>query len=136
MSGPRILHVGEEPPPLDTPPRPARNGSAAGGPKGSAADGRGRGEGRFRTLNTFVDVAMARLTRAEVGVWLVLYRDCRDGTARTGQADIARRAGLNVRNVRRALGRLQALGLVEVVHRGGYRRSASRYKVHAEPRTG
>ena len=30
-------------------------------------------------------------------VWLVLYRDTKDGVAKTSQADIARRAGISVR---------------------------------------
>ena len=47
------------------------------------------------------------LTRAEAAVWFILYRDTKpDGTARTGQTDLARRAGCNVRSVGRALARL------------------------------
>ena len=38
---------------------------------------------RFETLNAFVDDGMADLSRAELAVWLILYRDTqRDGTAR------------------------------------------------------
>ncbi|MFO0809697.1 MAG: hypothetical protein U0746_13820 [Gemmataceae bacterium] len=53
---------------------------------------------RFAAVNAFVDVALAALGRAEVAVWLILWRDTKpDGTARTSQADLARRAGSNVR---------------------------------------
>jgi hypothetical protein len=55
----------------------------------------GRGE-RFAVLNAFADCALGDLTGAEVTVWLILFRDTKaaTGTARTGQADIARRSGL------------------------------------------
>jgi hypothetical protein len=68
--------------------------------------------GRFAVLNAFTDCALAGLTGAEAKVWLILFRDTKaaTGTARTGQADIARRAGLEPRTVRRALARLEAKG--------------------------
>jgi DNA-binding MarR family transcriptional regulator len=94
-----------------------------------------RGE-RFAALNAFVDFALAGLTRREIAVWLVLYRDTREGTARTGYDDIARRAGLNRRNVGRALRQLEARGLVQVVHRGGLGRGVSRYRVLGLPKDG
>ena len=52
---------------------------------------------RFAVLNAFTDYGLASLTGAEAKVWLILFRDTkvRTGTARTGQADIARRAGIN-----------------------------------------
>ena len=69
----------------DPPPPPKK---AKGGPPR-------RGE-RFGVLNTFADFALAGLTGAEVKVWLILFRDTkRTGTARTGQADIGRRAGID-----------------------------------------
>src|SRR5262245_10511858 len=57
---------------------------------------------RFPVLNAFVDVTMRRLTGSEVAVWLILFRDTKadTGTSRTGQQDIARRAGVNARTVR------------------------------------
>src|SRR5439155_24013393 len=69
--------------------------------------------GRFGVLNAFTDCALADLAGAEVKVWLILFRDTKaaTGTARTGQADIARRAGLEPRTVRRALAKLEAKGL-------------------------
>ena len=91
----------------------------------------GRGE-RFAVLNAFADCALADLTGAEAKVWLILFRDVKaaTGTARTGQADIARRAGLEPRTVRRALTSLEAKGMVHVVHRGRLNAGPSVYRVH------
>lgn len=90
------------------------------------------GPGRFAALNAFADFALADLTGAEVKVWLVLFRDAKaaTGTARTGQADIARRAGLEPRTVRRALASLQARGLVRVVRRGRLNAGPSVYRLY------
>jgi hypothetical protein len=88
---------------------------------------------RFAVLNAFVDfgIADADLTPAEVLVWLVLFRDTKgDGTARTGQADIARRAGLSRRGVQKALDKLVAKGLVALVRRGRLNAGPSTYRVH------
>src|SRR4051794_8148659 len=87
-------------PPLDAP----TAGAGRGGGKGRAAH-RAAG-GRFRLLNAFVDGALAGLGRAEVACWLVLFRDCRDGLARTSFDGIAERAGVSRRSVARAVGAL------------------------------
>lgn len=84
---------------------------------------------RFATLNGFVDFTAGTLNRAALLVWLVLYRDTRDGTAATSQTDIARRTGLCRRTVVSALQRLEAAGLLKRVYRGGLRRGTSRYRV-------
>ena len=91
----------------------------------------GRGE-RFAVLNAFTDCALADLTGAEAKVWLILFRDAKaaTGTARTGQADNARRAGLEPRTVRRALASLGSKGMVHVVHRGHLNGGPSVYRVH------
>ena len=91
----------------------------------------GRGE-RFAALNAFADYALADLTGSEAKVWLILFRDAKaaTGTARTGQADIARRAGLSRRGVQIALDKLTAKGLVRVVRRGRLRAGPSVYRVH------
>ena len=47
---------------------------------------------RFEMLNAFVDTGMADLSRAELAVWLILYRDTqRNGVARASLDDLARR---------------------------------------------
>jgi hypothetical protein len=91
----------------------------------------GRAE-RFAVLNAFTDSALADLTGAEVKVWLILFRDTKvaTGTARTGQADIAHRAGLSVRAVKLALRSLRAKGMVRVVHRGRLNVGPSVYRIH------
>jgi CRP-like cAMP-binding protein len=94
---------------------------------------------RFATLNAFVDfgIADADLTPAEALVWFVLYRDTKaDGFARTGQADIARRAGLSVRGVKKAIRGLNAKGMVDVVRRGRLNVGPSFYRVSPTRRMG
>lgn len=86
---------------------------------------------RFAVLNAFADFALAALTGAEAKVWLILFRDTKGtSTARTGQADIARRAGLSRRGVQVALGKLTAKGLVQLVRRGRLNAGPSTYRVH------
>jgi hypothetical protein len=91
----------------------------------------GRGE-RFAVLNAFTDCTLADLTGAETKVWLILFRDTKaaTGTARTGQADIARRARLSRRGVQVALDKLTAKGLVQLVRRGRLNAGPSTYRVH------
>ena len=100
-------------------------------PKTAKKPARRRTE-RFAVLNTFTDRALAALTGGEAKVWLILYRDTKaaTGTARTGQTDIARRAGLEPRTVRRALATLEAKGMVRVVWRGRLNVGPSVYRVH------
>jgi DNA-binding MarR family transcriptional regulator len=82
-------------------------------------------------LNAFVDFTAGTLTRAEVLVWLILYRDTkRDGTARTSQADLARRAGVNLATVKRAVVGLRRRRLVTRVAKGNLRRGPSVYRVY------
>ncbi len=92
---------------------------------------RRKAAGRFATLNTFVDFTAGTLRRSEIVVWLILYRDTKDGIARTSQADIARRGGLGRRTVCLAIRRLERRGLLCVVYRGGLNRGASSYRVQA-----
>lgn len=124
-AGPRPLAVGEEPPALDPTPRDRR---PAAGDKGKAKGKTVAGE-RFKVVNAFADFTLSELSRVEIAVWLLLWRDTRDGTARTAYDDLARRAGCNRRNVGRAVRRLEQLGLLQVVHRGGLGRGPSRYRV-------
>ncbi len=112
-------------PPME-PDRPARKPPAADSTKKLE---KRKAAGRFAVLNNFVDFTMRGLPRGPVAVWLVLYRDTKDGTARTSQTDIARRTGLSERNVRRAIRRLESLGLLFVVYCGGLNRGPSRYRI-------
>lgn len=85
--------------------------------------------GRFATLNSFIDFTMGQLPRSYIAVWFILYRDTRNGIARTSQNDIAQRAGVSTRTVRTAIRKLQSLGLLSVVHQGGLNRGTSSYRV-------
>jgi|CXWL01.1.fsa_nt_gi hypothetical protein len=84
---------------------------------------------RFRLFNGFVDFTLRKLSRIEIAVWIVLYRDSRDGIARTGQADIARRIGTSARTVRRAIRQLATRGLLDIVRRGRIGCGPSAYRV-------
>jgi hypothetical protein len=89
---------------------------------------------RFEILNAFVDTGMVGLGRAELAVWLILYRDTkRDGIALTAVGDLARRAGIDRRSVIRALKRLQARRMLQVLRRGGLNRGPSSYRVFPFP---
>ena len=95
---------------------------------------RQKNAGRFAVLNGFVDFTLAGLTRSEMAVWLVLYRDIKpNGTARTSQADLARRTGSDGSTVRRAIKKLTDKGLLQIVRRGGIGRGASTYRVRSLP---
>jgi DNA-binding MarR family transcriptional regulator len=89
---------------------------------------------RFELLNAFVDGGMAGLSRAELAVWLILYRDTkREGTAQTAVDDLARRVGADRRTVLRALRRLEGRAMLRVERRGGLNRGPSTYRVFPYP---
>jgi hypothetical protein len=130
-----ILAVGEELPPLDSSAEVPRQ-PAVRGPRRRPKPSTGQAPGRFQTLNTFVDGTLRGLNRSDMAAWLVLYRDCRDGIARTSLADMARRGGMDVRTASRAIRRLRKRGLVEVVRTGGLNRGPSTYRVNPVPKAG
>jgi DNA-binding MarR family transcriptional regulator len=85
---------------------------------------------RFELLNAFVDTGIADLSRGELAVWLILYRDTRrDGTARTSVADLARRAGIDPRSAKRSIKSLVDRKLIQRLRRGGLNRGVSHYRV-------
>ena len=125
-----IIDVGAELPPMQSHRRAASRGPDRQDKPGSSKPKRRRATAdRFATLNAFVDLSLSGLRRPDIAVWLILYRDTRNGTARTGQADIARRAGISPRTVRRSIGRLKAAGLLRIVKRGGPNAGPSIYAV-------
>jgi hypothetical protein len=136
IATPRILQVGEEPPPLAEPtarqPPESRTGNSPKGSTGKAGSDKRRTADRFGTINAFLDCTMAGLRPCERAVWLLLWRDTRpDGLARTSQADLAKRAGVSDRAVRSALRELERRGLVVVVMRGRLQGGPSSYRVRA-----
>jgi len=87
---------------------------------------------RFAEINQFIDFTLANLTPAARSVWLILWRDTKpNGLARTGQADLARRAGVTERTVREALGELAEAGLMKVVKRGRVGIGPTTYRVRS-----
>ena len=126
---PPIIPAGEVLPPMDAAGERGRRTGGRSGRRGPSA--RKESADRFCVLNTFVDGTAGTLQRAEVLVWLVLYRDTRDGTARPSHADIARRAGVSRRTVVRAVARLLRRKLLVLVYRGGLNRGPSVYRVRA-----
>jgi len=108
----RIIPVGEELPPMDGPEPAPSSHSHPGKPKERPDSSKAKAGERFAVLNAFVDSTLAGLSRGEIAVWLVLYRDTRDGTARTSYADLVRRAGLTRRNVGRKRWPLNRLDLL------------------------
>lgn len=85
---------------------------------------------RFGQLNAFLDHSAGTLERSELLVWLSLFRDVRDGVARTGQAAIAKRVGLSERTVRWAVSRLETKGLLTAVRRGSLSTGPTSYRLH------
>jgi predicted transcriptional regulator len=104
---------------------------STGNQKGVTAKDKKPTRDRFGVLNEFVDCSIGGLTKAELAAWLCLYRDTRNGTASTSQADISRRANLSMRSVGKAIKKLTKCGLVAVVFQGGLNRGPSRYRVHS-----
>jgi hypothetical protein len=89
---------------------------------------------RFQILNAFVDSGMADLSRAELAVWLILFRDTkRDGTARASLDDLARRGGMNRQTASRAVGRLARRAMLQIIRRGSLNNGPSVYRVFPYP---
>jgi DNA-binding MarR family transcriptional regulator len=84
---------------------------------------------RFLVLNSFVDQSMRQLRTSEIAVWLTIYRDTRDGIARTAQSFIAARTGLSLSTVCRAVKTLRAKGLLVRLKQGGKGRGINLYRV-------
>jgi DNA-binding transcriptional ArsR family regulator len=105
-----------------------RNDSTTGG------NNKRKKTGRFAVLNGFVDYSLRGLSKSELAAWLILYRDTREGIAKTSHSDIARRAGVSKRAITAAMRKLEKRGLVEVVYRGGIQRGVSRYRVLPQSR--
>ena len=124
MTEPRILPGCEVLPPMNSPKPTREQSSKAETPKRIKPSAE-----RFGVVNAFVDFTLGSLTRNETAVWLVLWRDTKGGTARTSQADLARRAGIGRRTVVRIINKLASKGLLRIVHRGGLNRGMNVYRV-------
>lgn len=99
----------------------------------AAAGVRGGTGERFATFNMFVDLAMRHLRPTEVAVWIVLFRDCRNGVLTTSHRDIARRSGVSLRSVTDAMDVLRRTKLVEPLTLSRHKGTASTYRLTATP---
>jgi hypothetical protein len=89
---------------------------------------------RFQVLNAFLDCGMATLSRSELALWLILYRDTkRHGTARVSLADIARRAYMDRQTASRAVGKLVRRNMLQVLRRGELNQGPSEFRVFPVP---
>ena len=87
---------------------------------------------RFQVLNEFVDSSMVGLSKVELGVWFILYRDTKpNGSASTSMSDMARRIGVSRRSVVTAVSQLERRGLITVAFRGGFRKGMNIYRVNS-----
>jgi hypothetical protein len=85
---------------------------------------------RFELLNACVDTGMADLCRAELAVWLILYRDTkRDGTARAVFDDLAWRGDIDRQTASRAVARPARRKMLQLLLRGGLNCGPSTYRV-------
>jgi hypothetical protein len=89
---------------------------------------------RFQVINAFVDITLRSLTRTEGFVWLTLWRDTRNGLARTSYASLSRTCGCRRATVATALRSLREKGLVTIVQRGGKGQGTNVYRLHREAR--
>lgn len=82
---------------------------------------------RWPMLNDVVDYIARVMGEAELRTWIILYRDTKkNGLARTGMTDIARRSGMTRRGVVKAIAGLKARGLLEIADPG---------TIHGKPNT-
>lgn len=94
---------------------------------------RGDAAARFVTLNTFVDQVMRRLSPVESLVWIVAFRDCRNGQSSTSSQDLATRTGCSLRAVKTAVKALCKAGLMTPVTLSRHKGTASIYAVTTQP---
>jgi CRP-like cAMP-binding protein len=90
--------------------------------------------GRFKTLNNFVDHSARLVDPTAQSVWVVLYREVRpNGLACISFSQIAELIGRKRRTVIRAMKVLEKAKLVTVVKRGRLNEGPSTYQVHGTP---
>lgn len=88
---------------------------------------------RWATFNAFMDHIAPRLTLAERAVWLVMFRNARDGMCETTVRMLATAANVSISTTQAALNRLHTIGLVRPIWKSRDRAKASRYGIHHRP---
>lgn len=87
---------------------------------------------RWAALNCFVDESLRQVGNTAAVIWLILFRDAnKEGTVRTAQSDLARRAGVSIRTVHSAIKSLRSAGLVEVLRKGRLNTGPTLYRIRA-----
>jgi hypothetical protein len=79
---------------------------------------------RFRDLSTFLRTAHAKLTPTQRAIWVTVYAFSQEGRCTVTQATLAKIAGVTTRAVQKAIPRLIAEGLLEVLEKGRPGRSS------------
>lgn len=74
---------------------------------------------RWMLFNRLIDVEQRRLTDSEFRVLLTLFRDSKNGIARTAQSDLAKRTGKCRGTIVRAIKKLIEKDIIEIVTQGG-----------------
>jgi hypothetical protein len=89
--------------------------------------------GRWQTFNTFIDAVARNLSPVDIAVWMILFRDCRNGTVEASNRDIVRRSGCSLRAVVDAMKRLRAAGLIDAVRLSRHKGEPSLYALNTSP---
>jgi len=92
-------------------------------------------DGRFATLNAFVDGVARYLDDTDRHAWHVLFRhaDASTSTAEVSIDTIAEKVARSPRSVIRAIEHLTKCKLIERLHRGRRQTGPSRYRIHTRP---
>lgn len=125
----RIIPVGEEYPRWEAetealPETPATRERRAGNRRGTQGF-----RDRWAMFNDFVDGGMAGLTRAEMAVWFVIFRDTRNRSTQISMKHISNRAGCSVQSVGAAVKKLCSLKRLKRTVKGSIFGGASRYEI-------
>ena len=89
---------------------------------------------RWTHFNRLIDFEQRHLSDSEFRVLLTLFRDSKNGIARTAQSDLARRTGKCRGTVVRAIKKLVEKGFIEIARQGGLigpegKREMSQYRI-------
>ncbi len=89
--------------------------------------------GRWGESNKFDDAGARLVSTTEQACWRILFRHATNGEARISQQRIAESIGKGLRTVNRSLKKLEEVGLIKVLWRGGLNGGISTYRVYAYP---
>jgi hypothetical protein len=89
--------------------------------------------GRWHTFNTFIDNVARHLSPVDIAVWIILFRDCRNGTVVASNRDIGRRSACSLRAVVDSMKRLRAFGLIDAVRLSRHKGVPSLYSLNPSP---